>query len=156
VDCLSSNYYQVTQTVVLIAAVFVAILSIFWNRKTTKQQHTIKLLLEDESNEFVKDGIKLLEKIDNDSQASIETYAYKNNKNKKEAVIIRNLLNYYEMISVGVNRGIYDVDMIRDAQKTILSNIYKHSKIYINRRRTEELKPLLYIEFEKLIIVLNK
>jgi hypothetical protein len=156
VDCLSPNYYQITQTVVLIAAVFVAILSIFWNRKTTKQQHTIKLLLEDESNEFVKDGIKLLEKIDNDSQASIETYAYKNNKNKKEAVIIRNLLNYYEMISVGVNRGIYDVDMIRDAQKTILSNIYKHSKIYINRRRTEELKPLLYIEFEKLIIVLNK
>jgi HAMP domain-containing protein len=50
VDCLSStNYYQITQTVVLIAAVFVAILSIFWNRKTTKQQHTIKLLLEDES-----------------------------------------------------------------------------------------------------------
>jgi hypothetical protein len=105
---------------------------------------------------LLKMVLSLLEKIDNDSQASIETYAYKNNKNKKEAVIIRNLLNYYEMISVGVNRGIYDVDMIRDAQKTILSNIYKHSKIYIDRRRTEELKPLLYIEFEKLIIVLNK
>ncbi|SFV66855.1 hypothetical protein MNB_SUP05-5-851 [hydrothermal vent metagenome] len=129
-------------------AVFVAGLSIWWHRHTTKQENTIKLLMKDLNDDLIKEGIKLLESIDNDS---IDIYANSSNRHKKETVNIRNLLNYYEMVSVGANKGIYDIKMIKQAQKTIITKIYQHSELFIKRVRKVENNNNLYIEFETFV-----
>lgn len=155
-DYLNSPVYLFIQTVTLIVAVFVAGLSIWWHRKTTKQENTIKLLMKDLNDDLIKEGIELLEKIDNDGQDSIEIYANSINKHKEETIHIRNLLNYYEMVSVGVNKGIYDVQMIKEAQKTIITKIYQHSKLFIDKIRKVKKNDDLYIEFEKFVNKLNE
>lgn len=155
-DCLNSSIAQIIQTATLIVAVFVAGLSIWWHRKTTKQENTIKLLMKDLNDNLIKEGIKLLEKIDNDEQDSIEIYANDKNIHKKETIYIRNLLNYYEMVSVGVNKGIYDVQMIKQAQKTIITKIYQHSKLFIDKVREVKNNNNLYIEFERFVNKLNE
>jgi Na+(H+)/acetate symporter ActP len=151
-DCLNStntDYYQIIQTVVLITAVFVATLSIWWSRKTSKQQNTIKLLMQDINNDVIKNGIRTLLERDKNDIANFDN-------NSIVAMEVRNLLNYCEMLSIGVNNGIYDFKMIKKAQKTMITKIYEHSKPYIDKRRADTNNNNFYKEFEFFVKKLNK
>jgi len=148
-DVYQVNIYQIIQIVVLITAVFIATLSIWWNRKTSKQQNTISLLMQDIDNEIIKKGIVVLLNEDKQKIKDFET-------NSQPVIDLRNLLNYCEMLSVGVNNGIYDFTMIKKAQKTMITKIYKHSKPYIDKRRIETNNNNFYKEFELFVEKLNK
>ncbi len=147
--------FQITQTAALIAAVFVAVSAIKYQRATTKKDKTIALLMKDLEDEFLSAGIKLLLKVHLDSQDDVAIYAHTDNKSKKEAIAIRNLLNYYENISVGVKADIYDVEMIKKSQKTMIIHIFEQSKPFIEKSRQVENNPNLYIEFEDFVKILK-
>jgi hypothetical protein len=76
--------------------------------------------------DFLTDGLKILRKIDEEYR--IEDFAKLGKKNFKEAIAIRNLLNYYEIIGVGIESDIYDITMIKDAQKTMIIRIYEQAE----------------------------
>lgn len=153
-DWSDSVIFQIIQTATLIVAVFVAWMSIKKQRETTKKDKTISLLMKDLEDDFLKDGMKVLLKIHN-SEDNVAIYANLEHKNSDEAIAIRNLLNYYENISVGVNADIYDIEMIKKSQKSMIIAIYKQSKPFIALLREQNNNPKLYIEFEKFINILN-
>ncbi len=82
-------------------------------------------------------------------------YANNSHKKKSDAIAIRDLLNYYETISVGVKTGIYDIEMIKQSQKTMITNIFYQSKPFIDKSREIENNKNLYVEFESFIEILQ-
>ncbi|SFV87039.1 hypothetical protein MNB_SUP05-SYMBIONT-4-113 [hydrothermal vent metagenome] len=136
-------------------AVSVAWRSINKQRDTTKKDKTISLLMKDLEDDFLEDGIQTLLKIHDSDDDDVAIYANSTNKNDDNAIAIRNLLNYYENISVGVDSNIYDLEMIKKSQKTMILSIYKQSKPFIIRLREQNENPNLYIEFERFVEILN-
>ncbi|MDC9714853.1 MAG: DUF4760 domain-containing protein [Gammaproteobacteria bacterium] len=143
------------QTATLIVAVFVAWVSIKKQKDTAKKDKTISLLMKDLEDDFLKDGMKALLIVHDSENDDVAIYANPAHRNDDKAIAIRNLLNYYENIAVGVNSGIYDIEMIKKSQKTMILSIYKQSEPFIIRLREKNNNPKLYIEFEKFIQILN-
>ncbi|WXU00670.1 MAG: hypothetical protein Ctma_1399 [Catillopecten margaritatus gill symbiont] len=154
-DLSNQEIFQIIQTATLIVAVFVAWCSINKQRDTTKKDKTISLLMKDLEDDFLKSGMQTLLKVHNNEDDDVAIYANSAHKNDENAIAIRNLLNYYENISVGVGSNIYDVEMIKKSQKTMILSIYKQSKPFITRLREQNKNPNLYIEFERFVEILN-
>lgn len=148
-------YSQLIQTAALIAAVLVAVLAIKHQRATAKKDKTIALLMKDLEDIFLKEGINLLLKIHLDEHDDVAIYANAPNKKKSEAIAIRNLLNYYENVAVGVKADIYDIEMIKKSQKTMIIHIFNQSKPFISQSRQVENNANLYIEFEDFVEILK-
>lgn len=136
-------------------AVFVAWVSIKKQRETIKKDKTISLLMKDLECDFLKSGMRTLRDIHNSEDDDVAIYANATHSRDKEAFSIRNFLNYYENISVGIAADIYDIEMIKKSQKSMIIAIYKQSEPFIIRLREQNKNPNLYIEFEKFIGILN-
>ncbi len=147
--------FQFIQTATLIVAVFVAWLSIKKQRETAKKDKTISLLMQDLEDDLLKEGMKILLEIHNSEDDDVAIYANPKHKHDDEAIAIRNLLNYYENISVGVSAGIYDIEMIKQSQKSMIIAIYKQSKPFIKKTREQNRNPKSYIEFERFVDILH-
>lgn len=143
------------ETAALVAAVFVAVFAIRHQRATAKKDKTIALLMKDLEDDFLTEGIKVLLKVHLDAQDDVAIYANAGNKSKKEAIAISNLLNYYENIAVGVKADIYDIEMIKKSQKTMIINIYEQAKPFIVKVRITDNNSNLYIEFEDFVSILK-
>ena len=101
--------FQLIQTATLIVAVLVALYSIYRQRETTKKDKTIILLMKNLEDKFLKDGLETLRRVHNSQNNNVEIYANIDHGKDKEAINIRNLLNYYENVAVGVKADIYDI-----------------------------------------------
>ncbi|SMM98491.1 hypothetical protein SPONN_2432 [uncultured Candidatus Thioglobus sp.] len=146
--------FQIIETAALIAAVFVARFAIKKQRETVKKDKTITLLMNNLEDKLLIDGIQLLLKIHLDEDDDVAIYANKSHKKDKEFIAIRNLLNYYENVAIGAKADIYDIGMIKKAQKTMISHIFSQSKPFIDKSRKADNNPNLYIEFEDFIQIL--
>ena len=113
----SQEIFQTIQTATLLVAVFVAWRAIVKQRDTAKKDKTISLLMKDLEDDFLTDGMKVLLNIHNSEDDDVAIYANSTHKSDNNTNAIRNLLNYYENISVGVNSDIYDIEMIKKSQK---------------------------------------
>jgi hypothetical protein len=149
--------FQIIQTATLVVAVFVAWVSIKKQRETIRKDKTISLLMKDLECDFLKSGsgMRILRDIHNSEDDDVAIYANSTHSRDKKAISIRNLLNYYENISVGIAADIYDIEMIKKSQKSMIIAIYKQSEPFIIRLREQNKNPNLYIEFEKFIGILN-
>jgi hypothetical protein len=154
-DLSSQTIFQLIQTATLVVAVFVALFSVKKQRETTKKDKTISLLMKDLEDDFLKSGMEVLLDIHNSEDDDVAIYANQKHKNNEKTHAIRNLLNYYENISVGVAADIYDVEMIKQSQKSMIIAIYERSKPFIISIRKQSQNPNLYIEFEKFVDILN-
>ncbi len=148
-------FFQILETAAVIAAVFVALFAIQKQRDTAKKDKTIVLLMNNLEDRLLKDGIKLLLKVHLDENDDVAIYANQSHKKDVEFIAIRNLLNYYENVAIGVKANIYDIEMIKKSQGTMISHIFKQSQPFINKLREAERNPSLYIEFEDFINILK-
>lgn len=139
------------QTVALVAAVFVARFAITHQRATAKKDKTIALLMKSLEDDFLKDGVKLLLEVHLDDHNDVAIYASKANSKKPESLLINNLLNYYENVAIGIKADIYDIEMIKKLQKTMIIRIYEQSKPYIHKVREVANNNNLYIEFKDFV-----
>ncbi len=136
-------------------AVFVAWVSIKKQRETIKKDKTISLLMKDLKYDFLESGMRTLRHIHDSEDDDVAIYANATHLQDEKAISIRSLLNYYENISVGIAADIYDIEMIKKSQKSMIIAIYKQSEPFIIRLREQNKNPNLYIEFEKFIGILN-
>ncbi|SFV89390.1 hypothetical protein MNB_SUP05-SYMBIONT-5-950 [hydrothermal vent metagenome] len=123
-------------------------------RDTVKKDKTISLLMNDLEDKFLIKGLKILRQVD--KKYRIEDFAKEDKKNIKETISIRGLLNYYEIIGVGIKSDIYDIGMIRDAHKTMIARIYEITEPFIKRSRIEDNNQELWIKFEDSVEILKE
>ena len=150
------------QTAAIVAAVVIAFYAILSNKNIAKKDKTDKLLLNDLEDPFLKDGLSVLREISiNTTDDNIATYAHikindKDHNKYKNSIKIINLLNFYENISVSINKKVYDFDMIKRSQKTQTIEMYEKLEPYIKEVRKVDKNDNLFIEFEHFVNKLKK
>lgn len=70
-------------------------------------------------------------------------------ENYELMVIVRNMLGHFEHLSVGMNSGVYDKDLLFRTSGSFLINIHHRMSSYIDRARRN--LPNAYIEFSDLV-----
>ena len=154
-DLSNQAIFQIIQTATLIVAVFVALKSIRYQRDSIKKSKTIDLLMKNLEDKALAQSLETLRQIHDNEDDDVAIYANKKHWNDEKSISIKNILNYYENLSVGVGEDIFDMAMIRTSQKTMIVDIYTQTKPFIDKLREQKQHPCFYVEFEKFIKILN-
>lgn len=93
---------------------------------------------------------RLLAGFDGDSETSVENYAYAKNRDTDQRKAIQTLLNFYEAVAVGIKNDIYDEQIVKDCQGTIIVGVWRFSEPFVKRLRSENRRDSLYEHLERL------
>ena len=105
-------------------------------RKTAKEKSALDFLEGFSSNKELQKGAFVLKEYHFNQNKSVELIATSDDeKIKKDAAQIRELLNYFETLSIGVRMGIYDKRTVLLSRKQQIIHTFKYSKSYIDSIR---------------------
>ncbi len=147
-----------THAATLIAAAVALVGGLFFvryqikNRKKLQQKalsiEAMRLLWSDR---LLEDDIREVRKASDISQYAPErgeTHPYDEPWEETRNRIVR-VINYYEMLSVGVHEGIYDRDIIKRYNKSQIIKLFDLTLPFIEKIREEYNSQSLAVEFEK-------
>jgi hypothetical protein len=129
--------------------IVVAIIAIWMQRKTAKEKNALEFLQELTNSETLQKGSKTLKKYHFDKNKSVELIATSDDKEiKKDAKEVRDLLNYFETLAIGVRMGIYDKRTVLLSRKQQIIHTFKYSQSYIKSIREKLENKCLYENLE--------
>lgn len=116
--------------------VVVAITAVWMQRKTAKEKNALDYLQGFSSNNALQKSAFILKEYHFNKNKSVELVATSDDEQiKKDAAQIRELLNYFETLSIGVRMGIYDKRTVLLSRKQQIIHTFKYSKSYIDSIR---------------------
>ncbi len=65
--------------------------------------------------------------------------------------ILKDMLGLFEHLAVGVNTGVFDIDILNKMAGQYLIDVYDRWKVYINERRKDPKHQSVYMEYEILV-----
>ena len=132
----------VVEVFAILAAVVCIWKQIQQQRILQKQNNSISIMMAFSTNPDIMQALLVVAKIHNSSEEKVDTYAEEappNGSDETEWLDKRRklflLVNYLEMVSVGIKSNIYDRKIIYDSAKTIFTQTYECMKPFIERRR---------------------
>ncbi len=118
---------------VAFASVFIARNAIAAHRQTARQQATLQFIHQYNADERVSLGHQIILRHENES---LDEYLKPGGENFNNFLFV---MNMFEILAIGLKRGIYDKDMAIDMFGDDLRNIYKGAKKMIEYiRKTGE------------------
>jgi hypothetical protein len=95
---------------VLFAGVVIAFVSVLTARALARKKQTADLMFAMRHDEKMHSGIRLIAR---NHTAGLDIARFAKDAISEEAQLVRYVLNHYETISVGIQAGIYDEDMLK-------------------------------------------
>ena len=131
----------VWQNVILLAAVVVAVISLRLFRRTERQKATIAFLRDYNNSSSVDAAVALLRR----GVARAEM-------TDADKLAVKEFLNFFEILAIGLETGIYDEEMILRAFGTDIIKYYDKAREFISAVRDEdgEIVDVAYERFEAL------
>jgi hypothetical protein len=86
------------------------------------------------------------------AESDLVGLASKEKKNTEDGKNVRNTLNDYELIAVGIRHGILDEEIYKSWFKSSLIKDYISADSYISEVRRQESNPDIFCEFEALAL----
>ena len=117
-------------------------LGIWSSRRTAKQRATMDFLNGYNDDPRVSEGHAVLRMDGGKTPGDILT-----GENRDNFLF---LMNKFEMLAIGLKRGIYDKDMVLDTFGRDIREIYQKSESFITHIRGNESDAEAFLEFEKL------
>lgn len=136
----------------IVLGVFVAMLSIATARSLARKKQAADLLFASRSDLKLQAGAVCIEQHHDSSDKNIRALAAKDRMHEDDAKTIRHILNHFELISVGIQNGIYDETIIKESWCGILVRTYEQALPFIQACRQRDGKETLYQEFEWLAL----
>lgn len=143
-------------------AAVIAVWGIHSQRSIARRQKTLELILAQEADKDIIDARIAFMKIANADDDKIDNYTPAKHKlttdteTYKKVDAVRRILNSYELISIGIQKGVIDYDLYRIWMKSGTIVYWHKSEPYIFAVRKESGNALLYHEFETMIGWLTK
>jgi hypothetical protein len=132
--------------VVVGIGVIVALLSILHAGRIARRRESASMLFTTRSDTKLQDGAKLLDSLfGQKNQPSIDSLA--NDKNSEEYRAVMYVLNHFESLSVGIQSGIYDEEMLKQCWCGLTICIYDQTHGLITKVRQGG-RSTCYQEFE--------
>ncbi|MEM1403344.1 MAG: DUF4760 domain-containing protein [Pseudomonadota bacterium] len=119
------------------------------NQKIARQKNTIDAQKELLGEEFLEDIRILMEALDNERGYTIEEWAHGHNYYKPTSKSIRDILNAWERLALGIEAGVYDQRMLFKTYKTTLYGIEELTRQY--RKERQKTMPSAYTQFDDLV-----
>ena len=141
-----------TAGAILLSAVIgaaVALCSISEQRKIARRRATIDLLARKEWDKYYLEDRKEFNRLRNDPKGLVH-WASTSYDETDEKSIIRNILNYYELIAVGIKEGTLDEEAYKRWFRSTLIKDWKQAKAFIMEVRRNTNAPTIFCELEEL------
>ena len=133
---------------VLTLGVVVAIVSVWSARVTARKKQAADLLASVRQDEELVAGLRKLAELHRSPDTNIRAFALQDRADTPEAKSIRYVLNHWEYVSVGIQSGIYDNDMLHKASYNTVINLYKYARPFIEELREKTGRKSLYQEVQ--------
>ena len=130
------------QNIILFLALVVAVFSMRNARKTERQKVTLDVLSAYNDSHIVMAGTAILNEWNNGDEHL--------NLSKEDRVAVREFLNFFEFLAIGLKHEIYDEKMVMDSMETAIVRYYKKGKNFIEQFRMRDVTDVSYEHFEKL------
>lgn len=142
---IESEYFR---NLVLIAALLVAIISVLATRTTARLKQTADLLFASRNDEELQKGHKVIRTYHDAPDKKISVLGDPENFESEDATAIRYVLNHFEVVAIGIRRGIYDEAMVKDAWCRLLVTSYERTETLVKAVREKSKIPTALQEFE--------
>lgn len=139
------------RNLLIMSGVITAIVSVSKVQATAKKKQTADLLFGCRMDEQLRIGTQHVVAM-HDPNGSIKDLLQAQKENSDEAVAVKYLLNHWERVCVGINLGIYHEEMLRQANRTNVVDLYQKSKPFIDAVRYKTGKDTFYKDFEALAL----
>lgn len=129
--------------------VIVAIVSVYAQRVTARKRESANLLFHSRADTKLQDGHKVVRDRFQSNDKNLQSLA--TDYETDDARSVRYLLNHFETLSVGIQSGIYDEDMLKKCWCTMVITTYDQTHSLITALRSRDAKTV-YQEFEWLAL----
>lgn len=142
----------VIQTIFIIIGVMLTVLTLFSTKKDHKRRATLDLILSQRADKQLHWATKLMSQLvnkqKNEEYSDLSDYLKVDGPERKA---ISTVLNHREFVSVGINKGIIDEEIYKQAYYTMFVRDWKYLKNTINTiRNKDEKNKTFFQDFEKL------
>ena len=135
-----------------IIGIIVAIISVLSVRSTAKKKQTADFLFSLRSDNRLIEGTRDLRELhystDKNMRNLVDSESSEGSDCAEKIENVRYVLNHYERLSVCLQSGIYDEDMLKKSQCNIILKTFKQAKPFIEGVREKRSIPTAYQEFE--------
>lgn len=142
------NETQAVLLAALAAAVF-AMWGILSQRDISARQATIQFLRHSERDQAMIDARKKFQELAK-SPEGLTAYAAEENAQKDEAIAIRAVLNEYELIAIGIERGVFDDKTHRRWHRSAVVKNWRQAAPFVMALRNRTNNDAIFHEFEEM------
>lgn len=132
----------------VVVGVGVAIQSILTARSIARKKQSADMLFQSRGDEKLQGGYTQIVLHHNADDKDVSSLAEIENKSSTEATQVRFLLNHWELLSIGIQAGIYDEQMVKKSWYSVVTDTYTRASPFIVRSRQVDKKATLFQEFE--------
>ena len=132
----------------VIIGVGVAVQSILTARAIARKKQSADLLFASRGDPKLQGGYAQVNLHHGAEGRGIRSLAEPESKGSDEAMQVRFLLNHWELLSIGIQSGIYDERMVKKSWYSAVTDTYVRARPFILRSREVDKKSTLFQEFE--------
>lgn len=136
------------RSVSFLGGVTVAIVSVLTVRATAKRKQSADLLFASRADKELMEGMRCLSALHDRKDTNIRAFAAKDQNGTPAAKNIRYVLNHWEYVSVGIQAGIYDEKMLRNASFNTLTGLHRYARPFIDALRESSGRATIYQEVQ--------
>src|SRR5690606_615796 len=106
------------------------------------------LLFNSRGDNELMNGIRTVSSLHYRQDVNMRHYARSDQTATDEAKALRYVLNHWEYVSVGIQSGIYDEQMLKTSSYNTVVHLYKCAKPFIEEIREQSGRQTIYQEFQ--------
>jgi hypothetical protein len=130
-------------------AALIAIWGVISQRQIARRRATLDYIATSKSNRELIAARR--EFVNIAKKGGLDLLAAEDKEQTKEAQIIAEVLNQYELIAVGIQFGILDYSLFRRFSRTVTIRFWNHGHPYIVSLRKRVNNDMIYHEFEEMV-----
>lgn len=134
---------------ITIGATIIAIWGVYSQRLITRRQTTVQHIFALKADASIQANVKLLIE-ESRGEKNLAQWADKENIGHPSTLAIIAVLNDYELLSTGIQSGIYDYEIVRKYDASTIKRIWTNTLPFIAALRNRTGVPTLWKEFELL------
>lgn len=141
------NLMTALQTVIFLFGLVAAIWTLFRQKTDTKAMATLNMILYQRDEQGLRNAALLVEKLSKQKKGLLP-YLYQPYSREKHAIL--KLLNFRETVAVGINRGILNEDLYKQAFFSMVLHDWITLKDVVDELRKQHGSITLFQNFERL------
>jgi hypothetical protein len=129
----------------------IALWAILSNRQLARQKNSMDFINSYNEGADIAKAQAEVKKLDKNTTASMQDLITEEKLNSETVQHIRNVLNYYEVMAICINRKIYDDEIIKETLYSTVTQVWNICEPFITELRIKKSRETAYQELELMV-----